>query len=107
VRERTTGGASTARDHGGAIRRLLDGAGTVCEASRFMESTQTTPASLSSSTSDQDLRPRARTLSWMASMSVAAGEIRAAEGYLLELLAWCAFAERDAPEETTGVGDGA
>ena len=30
----------------------------------------------------------------MASMSVAAGEIRAAEGYLLELLAWCAFAER-------------
>jgi hypothetical protein len=44
---------------------------------------------------DQDLRPRARTLSWMASLSVAAGEIRAAEGYLLELLAWCAFADRD------------
>ena len=44
---------------------------------------------------DQDLRPRARTLSWMASMSVAAGEIRAAEGYLLELLAWCAFADRE------------
>jgi hypothetical protein len=37
----------------------------------------------------------------MASMSVAAGEIRAAEGYLLELLAWCAFAERDGSEETT------
>lgn len=47
-----------------------------------------------SSATDQDLRPRARTLSWMASLSVAAGEIRAAEGYLLELLAWCAFAER-------------
>ncbi len=43
----------------------------------------------------EDLRPRARTLSWMASLSVAAGEIRAAEGYLLELLAWCAFADRD------------
>jgi hypothetical protein len=43
---------------------------------------------------DQDLRPRARTLSWMASLSVAAGEMRAAEGYLLELLAWCAFADR-------------
>jgi len=27
-------------------------------------------------------------------MSVAAGEVRAAEGYLLELLAWCAFADR-------------
>lgn len=48
------------------------------------------------SASEQDLRPRARTLSWMASLSVAAGEIRAAEGYLLELLAWCAFADRDA-----------
>jgi hypothetical protein len=44
---------------------------------------------------DQDMRPRARTLSWMASMSVAAGDLRAAEGYLLELLAWCAFGERD------------
>lgn len=44
---------------------------------------------------DQDLRPRARILSWMASMSVAAGETRAAEGYLLELLAWCAFADRE------------
>jgi len=48
---------------------------------------------------DQDLRPRARTLSWMASLSVAAGEIRAAEGYLLELLAWCAFADRDLASE--------
>jgi len=51
------------------------------------------------SASEQDLRPRARTLSWMASLSVAAGEIRAAEGYLLELLAWCAFADRDAGAE--------
>ncbi len=32
-----------------------------------------------------------RTLSWMASLSVAAGEAKAAEGYLLELLACCAF----------------
>lgn len=47
--------------------------------------------------SEQDLRPRARTLSWMASLSVAAGELRAAEGYLLELLAWCAFGERGEP----------
>lgn len=47
----------------------------------------------------EDLRPRARTLSWMASLSVAAGEIRAAEGYLLELLAWCAFADRDPDAE--------
>jgi hypothetical protein len=44
---------------------------------------------------EQELRPRARTLSWMASLSVAAGQMRAAEGYLLELLAWCAFADRD------------
>jgi hypothetical protein len=43
---------------------------------------------------EQDLRPRARTLAWMASLSLAAGEMRAAEGYLLELLAWCAFADR-------------
>jgi len=56
-------------------------------------------SSTASSASEQDLRPRARTLSWMASLSVAAGEIRAAEGYLLELLAWCAFADRDAATE--------
>jgi hypothetical protein len=41
----------------------------------------------------------------MASLSVAAGEIRAAEGYLLELLAWCAFAERD-PEAAAPSDDG-
>jgi hypothetical protein len=46
------------------------------------------------STYEQDLRPRANVLSWMASLSLAAGEVRAAECYLLELLAWCAFADR-------------
>ena len=56
---------------------------------------------------DQDLRPRARTLSWMASLSVAAGEMRAAEAYLLELLAWCAFGDRDVDEESDAAsGDG-
>jgi hypothetical protein len=45
-------------------------------------------------TNEADAKPRAQTLSWMASLSVAAGELRAAEGYLLELLAWCAFADR-------------
>jgi hypothetical protein len=38
----------------------------------------------------------------MASLSVAAGELRAAEGYLLELLAWCAFGDRD----PTALADG-
>jgi hypothetical protein len=47
------------------------------------------------SVSEQDLRPRARALSLMASLSLAAGELRAAEGYLLELLAWCAFEDHD------------
>ena len=47
---------------------------------------------------ENDLRPRARTLSWLASLSVAAGELRAAEGYLLELLAWCAFGDRSVIE---------
>jgi hypothetical protein len=56
----------------------------------MMSATQT-----ATSATEQDLRPRARTLSWMASLSVAAGELRAAEGYLLELLAWCAFGDRD------------
>ena len=54
------------------------------------------------SATEQDLRPRARTLSWMASLSVAAGELRAAEGYLLELLAWGAFGDRD----PTALADG-
>ena len=60
--------------------------------------TEETPTS---SAADQDLRPRARTLSWMASMSIAAGELRAAEGYLLELLAWCAFADREDTDATS------
>jgi hypothetical protein len=34
----------------------------------------------------------------MASLSLAAGELRAAEAYLLELLAWCAFGQRDCAE---------
>jgi hypothetical protein len=38
--------------------------------------------------------PRPQTLGFMASLSLAAKETRAAEGYLLELLAWCAFADR-------------
>ncbi len=66
----------------------------------MLSPTDSLPAS-----SEQDLRPRARTLSWMASLSVAAGEIRAAEGYLLELLAWCAFADRDGSTETTADED--
>jgi len=64
------------------------------------------PTTTASSASDQDLRPRARTLSWLASMSVAAGEIRAAEGYLLELLAWCAFADREATDDGTNADEG-
>jgi hypothetical protein len=64
--------------------------GTIRETSQNMMSL--TPQATTSA-SEQDLRPRARTLSWMASLSLAAGELRAAEGYLLELLAWCAFGE--------------
>jgi hypothetical protein len=59
-------------------------------------------ATVASTASEQDLRPRARALSWMASLSVAAGELRAAEGYLLELLAWCAFGDRE-PDATLAV----
>jgi len=59
----------------------------------------------SSRATDQDLRPRARALSLMASMSVAAGEIRAAEGYLLELLAWCAFSDRPEADELSALAD--
>jgi hypothetical protein len=70
--------------------------GTVRETASGMMSPTTQTAT---SATEQDLRPRARTLSWMASLSVAAGELRAAEGYLLELLAWCAFGDRD-PDAT-------
>lgn len=61
------------------------------------------PTHATTAASEQDLRPRARTLAWMASLSVAAGELRAAEGYLLELLAWCAFEDRD---EVSAASDG-
>jgi hypothetical protein len=43
---------------------------------------------------DTDVYPHARVLAWLASMSVAGGNLRAAEGYLIELLALCVFAER-------------
>ena len=43
---------------------------------------------------ERELEPRARTLAWMASIAIAAGEIRMAEAYLLELIGWCAFADR-------------
>ena len=36
----------------------------------------------------------AKSLAWMVSLSIAAGEHRAAEAYLMEMLAWCAFGER-------------
>ena len=62
---------------------------------------QTEPATTAS---DQDLRPRARALSWMASLSLASGQVRAAEGYLLELLAWCAFGDREGPAVTADEG---
>lgn len=33
-------------------------------------------------------------LGFLASLAVAANDYRSAEGYLLEMLSWCAFAER-------------
>lgn len=44
---------------------------------------------------DTDVFPHARNLSWMASLAVAGGDMRTAEGYLLELLSICVFAERE------------
>jgi len=44
--------------------------------------------------SEMDVYPHARTLSWMASLAVAGGDMKTAEGYLLELLSICVFAER-------------
>jgi len=70
-------------------RRVI---GIIREPSRVMLAPSSSPTA---SATEQDLRPRARALSWMASLSLAAGDVRAAEGYLLELLAWCAFADRD------------
>lgn len=46
------------------------------------------------SASEADVYPHARNLSWMASLAVAGGDMRAAEGYLIELLSICVFAER-------------
>jgi hypothetical protein len=73
------------------MRPIAGRTGTVREEGKVMATT-TSPSPATEL--EQDLRPRAKTLSWMASLSVAAGEMRAAEGYLLELLAWCAFADR-------------
>lgn len=52
----------------------------------------------------EDLLARARTLSLMASLSMAAGEMRSAEGYLFELIAWCAFGDRDVVEVANDLG---
>jgi hypothetical protein len=84
-------------------RRFLAAVGPVCEEPEgIMSMSSTNPTS----ELEQDLRPRARTLSWMASLSVAAGEMRAAEGYLLELLAWCAFADRSVIDVAGDGGEG-
>ena len=84
-------------------RRFSAALGPVCEEPTvIMSMSSTNPAS----ELEQDLRPRARTLSWMASLSVAAGEMRAAEGYLLELLAWCAFADRSVIDVAGDGGEG-
>ena len=61
-------------------------------------------SSAAASSTEQDLRPRARAWSWLASLSLAGGDIRAAEGYLLELLAWCAFADRE-PQVDDNIDD--
>jgi len=44
--------------------------------------------------SETGIYPQARNLSWMASLAVAGGDLRSAEGYLLELLSVCVFADR-------------
>jgi hypothetical protein len=84
-------------------RRFSGLIGPVCEEAQVIMSMSSTNQT---SELEQDLRPRARTLSWMASLSVAAGEMRAAEGYLLELLAWCAFADRSIIDVAGDGGEG-
>jgi hypothetical protein len=42
---------------------------------------------------------RAPLMAWLASLANVGGNIVAAEGYLLELLALCAFAERTTPTQ--------
>ncbi len=44
-----------------------------------------------SNRNDADVSDKAKSLSLMVAMSVAAGDLKAAEGYLLELMAWVAF----------------
>lgn len=39
--------------------------------------------------------PKWRVMGTMAAMALAGGDAKMAEGYLLELLAFCAFADRD------------
>jgi hypothetical protein len=43
---------------------------------------------------ETDVYPHARILSWLASLCVAGGHMRAADAYLTELLAICVFADR-------------
>lgn len=42
---------------------------------------------------------RTRVLAWMGSLHLAVGDRRGAHGYLLELLAWCAFSDRELDSE--------
>ncbi len=49
---------------------------------------------------ETDVYPHARNLSWMASLAVAGGDMRTAEGYLLELLSICVFADRDVDQQS-------
>ena len=73
-------------------RGFSDDLGIVCEEPfSMLTPTETSPQPLEVG---EDLRPRARTLSWMASLAVAGGDMKTAEGYLLELLSICVFAER-------------
>jgi hypothetical protein len=46
---------------------------------------------VNNNTNTEALR-RPHLLCWMAGLAVAGGDLNKAEGYLLELLAWCAFA---------------
>lgn len=50
---------------------------------------------------EDPMKPRERNLSWLAGLAVAGGNTQAANGYLLELLAWCAFADRSQVEVGT------
>lgn len=36
-------------------------------------------------------RPRHAVTAWLCALSAVTGDMRAAEGHMLELLAWCAF----------------